>query len=240
MNSWQPLLTRIELKRRYDIFMNRYKNKFPDKIKNEMDSYFVKRCGKYDNPTDFFQLYDHFGALPDDVNFYLYHLNTIKENFNIYNNILEVGGGIYPSFARRLANEQIKLGIGTISVYDPRLVTTRCTKYPNLKLYKGEFNRFINISKYDLLVGIMPCDATDIIIDSIDKYKKDFYIAFCGCGKNTITPFYFHYFVPEYDRQIEKLKIICSENNLGDLMVEYLPDRYNIEHPYVYNKRKIN
>lgn len=238
MEKWQSLISSEELKRKYNIFMNRYGSKFTYTMKNEMDNYFVKRVGKYDNPTDFFQLYDHFGALPDENNFYLYHMNAIKDSFNINSNILEIGGGTYPSFARRIASEQLKLGIGTITVYDPRLVTTRCTKYKNLKLYKKKFNSNIDITDYDLLVGIMPCEATEIMIDTIDKYKKDFYIAFCGCGKSVMGRFFYRFFVPDYDLQIQQLKYICEQNDLGELIVDYLPDKYNVEHPIVYNKRK--
>ena len=237
MEKWNPLLTSEELRHRYELFMKKYGNKFPPKTKNELKIHFIKRLGKYDNPTDFFQLYDCFGAVPDNINFYLYHLNEIKKVFGLDKNILEIAGGTYPTFGRRIASEQLKIGKGTITVYDPRLITTRIVRYPNLKLVNRYFTNEIDITKYNLLVGIMPCDATDNIVEAVEKYNKDFYIAFCGCGRNfklsddSISS-------PDYVSQIEDLKEICKYYKLGDLIIKYLPSNYNVSYPLVYNKRK--
>ncbi len=239
MNQWNPLITTDEVKRKYKIFMSRYGDKFSDQLKKEMDIHFVKRAGKFDNPTDFYQLYDYFGIIPDDVNMYIYHLNAIKERFNLNSNILEIAGGSYPSFARRVAREQLKTGIGTITVYDPKLVTNHSYKYSNLKLYPEKFDSSVDVSNFDLLVGIMPCNATDEMIDAIYKYNKDFYISFCGCSSYNFFNFFLGMPLPSYYNQIEYLKSVCEEKKLGELMVEYLPDKYNIEYPVVYNKRKI-
>jgi len=239
MNKWNPVITKEEVQRRYRIFMSRYGNKFSDELKKEMDIHFVRRVGKFDNPTVFYQLYDYFGIVPDDINMYIYHLNNIKEKFNINSDILEIAGGSYPSFARRVAREQMKIGVGTITVYDPKLVTNHSYKYNNLKLHPEVFTSSIDVSDYDLLVGIMPCKASDEMIEAIYKYKRDFYIAFCGCNSLNYNSFFTGMALPSYYNQIDELKCICEENNLGDLVIEYIPDKYNIEYPIVYNKRKI-
>ena len=237
MENWTPLITNEELKRKLELFTKKYGSKFSLKMKNDLRNHFVKRLGKYDNPTDFMQLYDCFGAIPDCINFYLYHLNEIKKIFGLDKNIIEIAGGIYPTFAKKIAIEQLNIGKGTITVYDPRLITSRLSRYPNLKLFNRYFTSEIDIDKYNLLVGIMPCDATDTIIEAIEKYNKDFYIAFCGCGRNfrlsddSCSE-------PDYVSQIEILKEICKYYNLGDLIIKYLPSNYNVDYPLVYNKRK--
>ena len=239
MNRWNPLISTEEVKRKYKIFMSRYGNKFSEELKKEMDIHFVKRAGKFDNPTDFFQLYDYFGIVPDDINIYIYYLNSIKEHFNINSNILEVAGGSYPSFARRIAREQFKIGTGTITVYDPKLVTDHSYKYNNLKLHPEVFTSSIDVSNYDLLVGIMPCRATDEMLESIYKYSKDFYIAFCGCNTYDFNSIFTGMALPSYYNQIDELRYICEEKKLGELVIEHMPDKYNIDYPIVYNKRKI-
>ena len=88
-------------------------------------------------------------------------------------------GGYFPAFANLVAEEQLKIGKGTITVYDPCLVFNE-PKYINMTLHKEYFTTNTDVSNHDLLVGIYPCEATEAIIESAIKNDKDFYVAMCG------------------------------------------------------------
>ena len=71
-----------------------------------------------------------------------------------------------PTLSNLIARSQLNIGSGTITVYDPRLVISE-PKYSNMKLYKEEFKKDIDISSFDLVISIMPCSATEIVLDSV-------------------------------------------------------------------------
>ena len=72
------------------------------------------------------EVYDKLNILEDEQNIYLGFIDILEKEFNYKErNIVEVGGGIFPSLANRIAREQT---IGKIKVYDPRL-----SKYENNK-----------------------------------------------------------------------------------------------------------
>ncbi len=94
-------------------------------------------------------------------------------------NILEVGGGFYPVFAQYVSNLQRESkGLGSITVYDPRLITE---EVEGLKLHKEKFTSGMDMTPYNLCVGILPCEAIRLIIREATSNEKDFFIAMCGC-----------------------------------------------------------
>lgn len=240
MRRWESKLSDEEIMRRFNIFMKRYGDKYDDYIREILYTEFLKNVGEREMYGEFYQLYDHLNIIQPKDNPYIYHLNTISNNFDLSGNILEVGCGAYPSFARRIADKQLKIGKGTITVYDPSLVTRRTTKYKNMKLVAKEFTPEVSIKEYDLVIGIMPCLATDSIIESLSITPKDFYISFCGCDHYAIRFGYnpFRFMTPSYNSNIEELKHICEKKDLGQLILDELPPYYCIDYPVVYNKRK--
>lgn len=73
-------------------------------------------------PCKYAQVYDELSLVPDNSNYYVYFIDQLKQNFDIRCNIVDIGGGYIPRVAKRLAIEQIKMGRGNITVYDPRLI----------------------------------------------------------------------------------------------------------------------
>ena len=102
----------------------------------------------------------------------------IGDKYGWNTKILEIGGGYYPMFAKYIDEFQSKHKGGTITVMDPVLVTTRMGK---AKLQRKKFSSSMDVSNFDLLVGICPCDATKDIIESAVINKKEFFVALCGC-----------------------------------------------------------
>ena len=114
----------------------------------------------------------------DEENIYLGFSKMIGERYGWDTKILEVGGGYYPIFSKYIDDAQTKNGLGKITVFDPVLVTN---KLGTVNLQKKEFSHDIDVSDFDLLVGICPCEATTEIIKSAVVNKKEFFIAMCGC-----------------------------------------------------------
>lgn len=188
------------------------------------------------------QIFDELGLIPDDQNYYLGYLNALKNTFDIGCNILEIGGGCIPSFSQKIANEQIKINKGTITVYDPLLIK-RKKSYPNLSLKKENFTFDTNISNYDLLVSILPCTSTLVIVEKALMDNKDFFIGLCGCvhdygyGRKV-----YEYYLSHSDEYIETILDYINERvrayGRSDINILYLEDNYNVFHPIVYSKVK--
>ena len=169
MTKWDSLKSNKFLSERYRIYMNKHGNMYNDEIKRILDQNFIDNIGNRQIYSVFTQLYDRFGAFREDENYYVEHLNKIKNIFNIDCNVIEIGAGCCPTFASRIAREQFKINRGTITVYDPNLIIGSVDKYENMKLCKTKFEYDTDISKYDLVVGIMPCLCTNNIIEALSN-----------------------------------------------------------------------
>ena len=187
------------------------------------------------------EIYSEFGVYGKD-DFYLQHINTIKENFDISGNILEVGAGYYPSFGKKMALEQLKINSGTITLYDEYLAIDKpLTK--NMRLVKDSFSSQTDIKSYDLIVGIMPCEATRIMIQRACEERKDFYIALCSCVNDPVLldqdP-YLRYKPREVYLQliIRMAQEYLDKYDNGTLQIEYMDPKYEQDAPIIYNKRK--
>jgi hypothetical protein len=188
----------------------------------------------YNIPNICLQIYDELGILPDRINSYKAFADLVDEQFSIKNkNIVEIGGGTIPRLGKRIAAMQDE---GTITVYDPNLHIVEGEERSNLKLIKRSFNSLINVSKYDLLIGLLPCGSSSTIIKSAVRYNRDFMIALCdSCS--------FYEYFDNYEEDpnwpynfIEETKKIVEENNLGKVKVKYLKE-VGDNYPIIYNDR---
>ena len=170
----------------------------------------------------------------DKENLYLQYLGLIEKYFDLRSNILEIGGGFYPSLASHIADRQLKLKSGTITVYDKNLVTT---SLKNIKLIKRDFTLEDDVSNFDLLVGIMPCQATSLIIKKANEYKKEFFLALCGCTHFPITYLMFH--EPKLETWFEYVKDIFYDTKTDNSKLIEIdsPTRYN-KYPILIKKNK--
>lgn len=238
--DWKSLKNREEILACFKKHMDKYANKYGEGIREELYRYFIDSIGETQIYSEFSQIFDDMGAIAPCTNHYLAYLDMLKNNFDINCNIVEVGGGCIPTFAKYVAQEQLKTGLGTITVYDPQLINRKKYGCRNLHLHRKPVDDKTNLSSFDLIVGIMPCLGTDTTLELIKKYNKDFFLAFCGCDHDSYRLGYYPYgyYRPSYNDYIPYVEQICKENNLGELVVDYLPDRFEINYPIVYNKRK--
>ena len=198
--------------------------------------HFFEFLSDFDAPDLIMQIYSELEIVDKKHNRYNEYLNMIHKNFNINCNILEVGGGFIPAFANLVAPKQLKSGNGTITVYDPELITTE-SKHKNLTLVREKLGANTDIRKYDLIVGIMPCEATELILEKACENNKDFFIALCGCVH---LDFYdsMLYGINQYKRYLlNKTKKLLEEYNNGTLCETSLAPRFKMEYPIIYNKK---
>lgn len=107
------------------------------------------------------------GLLEPEKNCYLGFAKMIGETYGWNSHILEVGGGFYSAFSKYMDQfQQSHNGSGTITTFDPRLIVN---KLGNVKLHREEFREEMTTESYDLIVGIMPCEATSMIIRKATK-----------------------------------------------------------------------
>lgn len=189
----------------------------------------MKRYSDY-LPDVLRQIYDEVGILKDKDNIYLGFIDILENNFDIDSNILEVGGGVIPNLAKHINLKQTK---GSITVYDPRLsISSTSTSFI---LKKEVFTPNTDISNYNIIIGLMPCEATELIIRKATSSKKDFLIALCD-GRHSE-------FLDYFDEELWCNNIIkladkhIKENDLGTLCITDLK-KYGDPYPVIYNKRK--
>lgn len=179
------------------------------------------------------QVHSELGLISEEDNIYCGFMRILEENFGYDRNIIEVGGGRIPSLAKLIALKQKK---GTITVYDPRLITTD-SKIPNMTLKKEYFTLDSPVDKEQLVMAFMPCDATEKALTAAAKNNADFLIGLCEGGPHGDE---FDYFEDEEEwlgNILYTAKRLVEQHDLGDLIVTDLKE-FNDPYPVIYNKRK--
>ena len=178
------------------------------------------------------QVYDEIGMTDPKTNMYEGFVKLLEENFDLERDIIEIGGGIVPSLAKKIALRQKE---GTITVYDPRLITD--INHPdNLILKKEKFNKDTPIGNAQMIIGFMPCEATNLLIETACANNVDFMIALCEGGTREG-----YGWLEEDDEWIGFVKYCASRGiedaNLGTLEERSL-EQYDNPYPVIYNKRR--
>ena len=220
-------------------YLNEYGLNYSVEARNYIEEHFLELLGCDMAPDILFQIYAKLNIIPKNKNIYVNFYNIIKKLYGLDGNILEVGAGFYPILAEYIDEYQSKIKKGSITIYDPLLVPNRLG---NIKMYKENFYSTINTSKYDLLVGIAPCEATkDIIVNAIN-YSKPFYLAMCGCTHFSSDELYeMPYFLSNYNKMYEKWVdsvyfLAKNQENQGfEIVKNYVK---NFPYPIIYSKRK--
>lgn len=222
----------------YNSFCEKYKPLYDNDAWLYIEDNFWTYVFSSGAPDILMQIYSELGIESPKGNYYKRQLANLKNKFDIRCNILDVGSGMIPSFANLLAQEQLRLGTGTVTLYEPLLLTTE-PKHRNMTLYKTEFTSKTHIKEFDLLTGILPCGATESIVENACRNQKDFYIAMCGCTHFDYIPWYM-YVTPEMYQEhvIEKTKRLLEEYDNGTLVVERLKGEKDLDYPILYNRKK--
>jgi hypothetical protein len=162
---------------------NKYISKYGENYDKSILEFILNNFYKQQNiisRTDVIdQIYSHL-KINNNIhdNIYSIYYNMIKNQFNLDINIIEPCCGMFPALAEKIDQYQRKIKQGTITVYDPNLVVN---KLGNIKLMAKEINKYTNTKNYDLLISIMPCEATETVIKNVILNKLDFFIVLCDC-----------------------------------------------------------
>ncbi len=110
-------------------------------------------------------------------NIYSSFLEEMEKRFDINRQLLEVGCGHYPAFAEKLAKKQ---KYGSIDAVDPLVVTDNID---GVNVKSEKLTMRYDISRYDMIYAIMPCEATFDMIKLANLYDKDLFFLACSCYK---------------------------------------------------------
>ena len=227
-----------EIQEKFLKFKEKYQHMYKKAEWDYIEYYFFKEMNYPAAPNQLMQIYGKLDIHPSAADFYRKHLNLIRDLFPIDGNVVEVGSGNFPIFAEELANEQLKLGKGTVTLYEPVLFDMT-PKHPNMTLHKEEFTEQTDLTGADLVIGIHPCKATWAIMENAIKHKKDFYIAMCGCDHSPGAEYLdYEEQSPYYFQQdtIEEAKSLLKKYPNGELQVTTLKG-YPWPYPILYNKK---
>lgn len=221
-------------------YLNTYGYGYPEEALEFLLDSFLLPMPIDSTPDILKQIYDELDMLAPEENCYLQFAQLVGELYGWDSHILEVGGGFFPSFSKHIDRlQQSHNSSGTITTYDPRLVIQ---KLGNVKLYKGFFADDVTVESYDLIVGIMPCEATSKIIKKATKEHKEFFLAMCGCihyegldvprgifGPKPIT----------YDEYVEKVYDLAKKQEQdGFEVIKEDAKQYSFKYPIIRSQKR--
>ncbi len=212
-------------KNKLNRFKNKYSHLYPDYLQEEIDNKLL--LGYTNNNDTINQIYCYLDIVNDNINAYKGFINILQENFDLSNNILEIGAGTIPILAKYLNDKKIN-----VDILEPNIIFDNIT---NCNVIKEKFNEKTNIDKYDLLIGYNPCGATEDIIRTAINSSKDFCIALCGCcflpeKYKKRTPDEWHKYLLDI--------AIKESNNVYNIKLEYFDSNYEIDYPIIIGKKK--
>ena len=191
----------------------------------------TKRKNKYAQEV-IREIYDELGMIPDDQNIYLAFLDLIDKQFGINGkNILEVGGGAIPSLAKKIHLKQSK---GTITVYDPR-IGKDIHGEERFVLRRDKFTRDTDIEDTNLIIGLMPCQAAEVLITQATKNDIDFMLWLCEGGPHGD----YYDFYESDDEWLGSMLYLAQrgveDQEMGKLRIKNMPEFS--QYPIIYNQR---
>ncbi len=114
------------------------------------------------------EVYDELGLIPDDKNIFDAFLKLLEQVHGIEGrNIVEVGGGTFPTLGRRI---HLRQKAGTITVYDPR-IGKDIKGDDRFVLKREKFTNKTKIEGADLIIGLMPCKGAEPLLEQAISIK---------------------------------------------------------------------
>ena len=223
--------------KRFQTFLSKYGSLYPEEVLKFIKKEFERGINYPCSIDILMQVYQEIGVNFSMPSFYEAHLKKLMSQFDIGCNVVDVASGRIPSFANLIAEEQLRIGKGTITLYDRALLPFR-PKYANMFYKKELFTPETDTSNADLIVATLPCAATESIIENACRNHKKFYIAMCGCTHFDPYEHRFDTSLNAYQQHIINLaELFVDQFDNGELYVDCLSDDYTINHPILYNKK---
>ena len=232
---WEPTMNPVVAAKVLKDFLNKYRNMYSEKDKEDLDKNLIKFVSSYWAPIEFFQIYSHLGLFKDEDNMYYGYYKKLAELFDINCNVLDVASGYLPAFGEIVARKQMELpnAKGTITVCDPAIILAGETN-SNMRIVRDKFDSNYDVSKYDLITGIMPCATTWDIIKCACENNKDFFIGLCGCPPEGYS---FEDGETFLTKNIEYAKNMCAEYGREYNQTQLDPE-FIVKMPVIYSKKR--
>ena len=223
-------------------YLEEYFDTYNDYLPNIYKSVYQMNylSGLYDQYVDstICQFYKEYNLLKEEADMYNAFVNIIKHKHPDLSDktILDVGSGFLPQLGRELAKYSkhvISIDKNVIDYNNPS----------NLEVIKKDVISYKDLPDADIIVGLLPCEATPYIIDKSCDIGSDFIIALCTCIHD-----------PKLQEQLRRREITrlqamdqmtknniyyaynkVHENNMGEL-VEY-ESPYNFPSKVIGNRR---
>lgn len=96
-------------------------------------------------------------------------------------NCCEIAAGDYPRLAE-LVIPKIKLNHGKLTIYEPDVIFC---DIKGVKIIRERFTKDTDITEFDTLYGMFPCNATLSIVEKAFEEDKNLMLAFCDCDHST-------------------------------------------------------
>ncbi len=216
-------------------YIQQYQKQYDEEELEYLKKYFLSDCQEA-NSDILMQIYAKFEMLEQSENYYLGFAKMIGKKYGWDSHILEIGGGYYPIFSKYVDDFQRKNhACGTITTYDPSLVVS---KLGNVRLHKKRFTSDLDVDAYDLLVGIMPCEASTLIVNKAIQAKKEFVVGMCGC---THSDFYLYQRCGSwltFDQWVEYFYSLAQEQERDGFTVRMkLDNNFGFPYPIITSQK---
>lgn len=227
--EYYKLLLRVKTEEYLKINPDRFDNKEKEKFRKGIEEFLSESEETIDDEVYDFLIYSKIYEKPTRENVFISHLNKKYSNLK-FKKIMDVGAGRMC----RLSSSLAKLGCQMYAI-DPKIrLTQKEAKSLGIKSIKQD--RFLcdefangrngtNIERFDMIVGLEPCDATEHIIRQCLKYEKPFDILLCAAAHNALNGTKFN----NYKDWYEYLSSISSEVKIKQDGNEYYATNYQIE-----------
>ena len=159
---------------------DKYDDRGIDKFRDIISDYYIDK-NFWNIPVSYFQIFSKFGVFKEGQDIYLEFFKLLNELNFLEGNVCEVGAGGYPRLAEIML-PKIKLNGGTLTIYEPEILYT---DFKGIKIVKEKFTEDTNIESIDTLVGLMPCIASESIVEQAFFENKNLLIGFCECDHSS-------------------------------------------------------
>ena len=233
--SWKPTTDFFMTRELLSRFMREYGDKYPENIRKMLQEKLFRNIGSYMNLVEFFQVYSYTGIFGPKDDIYYGYYKKLSEIFDIDCSVLDVASGYVPAFGTIVAGKQMELHNpkGKVTVCDPALITNNA-KHSNMIIKRDKFSKDTDISKYDLVTGIMPCSVTRDIIKACCEQDRNFYIGLCFCEPADYIPKEYKMF---FEENIDYAKEVCADYGRELVETQLDPDYY-VSLPVIYSKKR--
>ena len=180
------------------------------------------------------QFYKEYNLLKEEYDMYKAFIDIIKYKYQDTKDMtaLDVGGGLVPQLGRGLSDL-----FKHVYVVDRNIVNKN--NPDNVEVIKKEIDNNVGLPNTDLVVGLLPCEATKPLIYHACQSNSNFIVALCDCVHDIKS------YKMKPIEQVKKLNTntilhyandCISDSDMGDLIVIDSP--YQFPNMVIGNKRR--